>query len=191
MVVHMKAVLISGSPAHSSKTAGVLAVIAQALKQQGVQVQTLRVTQLPPTALLHADFADPAIQQAQALVRGSDVVVVATPGYKASMAGVLKAFLDLLPERALEGKWVWSVATAGSAHHLLALDYALRPVLSVLGAGRSLPNLFVQESHCSHDAQGQLVLDASIHQRIGCSVQELLGEARVAHAALAPLAQAA
>ena len=162
----MKAVLISGSPAHNSKTAGVLAVIDQALQQQGVQVQTLRVTQLPPTALLHADFSDPAIQGAQALVRESDLVVVATPVYKASMTGVLKAFLDLLPERALEGKWVWPVATAGSAHHLLALDYSLRPVLGVLGESRSLPNLFVLESACAKGPQGELLLSDEILERI-------------------------
>lgn len=42
---------------------------------------------------------------------------------------MLKVFLDLLPQFALQGKLVLPMATGGSPNHMLALDYALRPVL--------------------------------------------------------------
>ena len=58
------------------------------------------------------------------------MVIVATPIYKAAYSGLLKVFLDLLPAEALRGKTVLPLASGGSVAHLLALDYALKPVLS-------------------------------------------------------------
>ena len=55
--------------------------------------------------------------------------MVATPVYKAAYSGLLKVLLDLLPQTALKEKTVLPLATGGSPHHMLALDYALRPVL--------------------------------------------------------------
>lgn len=83
--------------------------------------------------LLHAQFEHPLIRQALAEVAQAHVVLIATPIYKAAYSGVLKAFLDLLPQDALRGKTVLPLATGGSIAHLLALDYALKPVLSALG----------------------------------------------------------
>jgi hypothetical protein len=54
--------------------------------------------------------------------------------YKASFSGALKTLLDLFPERALEGKVVLPFATGGTIAHMLAVDYALKPVLSALKA---------------------------------------------------------
>jgi FMN reductase len=53
----------------------------------------------------------------------------------------LKAFLDLLPSGALTGKGVLPISTAGSLAHCLVLDYALKPVLSALGATTFLPGV--------------------------------------------------
>jgi FMN reductase len=68
-------------------------------------------------------------------------VVVATPVYKAAYSGLLKVFLDVLPQTALKGKLVLPLATGGSPHHMLALDYALRPVLQSLGAPHTAGHL--------------------------------------------------
>ena len=64
-----------------------------------------------------------------AQVANAQLIVVATPVYKAAYSGLLKVFLDLLPQTALAGKTVLPLATGGSPHHMLALDCALRPVL--------------------------------------------------------------
>ena len=45
---------------------------------------------------------------------------MATPIYKASYSGVLKAFLDLLPQFAFGGKVVLPLLTGGTAAHVLA-----------------------------------------------------------------------
>jgi FMN reductase len=52
----------------------------------------------------------------------------------------------LLPQFALAGKTILPIATGGSLAHLLALDYALRPVLQSMGARHIVQSLFVPES---------------------------------------------
>ncbi len=55
----------------------------------------------------------------------------------------LKTLLDLLPERALQGKVVLPLATCGcTLAHLLAVDHALKPVLSALKAQEILHGVF-------------------------------------------------
>jgi FMN reductase len=52
--------------------------------------------------------------------------------YKAAYSGLLKTLLDLLPQCALAGKVVLPVVTCGSPAHVLAIDYALRPLYQVV-----------------------------------------------------------
>ncbi len=81
--------------------------------------------------------------EATARVAAADGIVVATPVYKAAYSGLLKTFLDMLPQFALRGKVVLPLATGGSIAHVLAIDYALRPVLSSLDPLHVVNGLFV------------------------------------------------
>jgi FMN reductase len=87
------------------------------------------VLDLPAAALLRADVTHPSIRSAVAAVDLADALVVGTPVYKASFSGLLKTFLDVLPQKALVGKTVLPLASGGTIAHLLSIDYALRPVL--------------------------------------------------------------
>lgn len=84
--------------------------------------------------LLYARFDSPALNTFTEQLQQADGLIVATPVYKAAYSGALKTLLDLLPERALQGKVVLPLATGGTVAHLLAVDYALKPVLSALKA---------------------------------------------------------
>ncbi|VEB97669.1 FMN reductase [Klebsiella pneumoniae] len=68
-----------------------------------------------PEDLLYARFDNPALQTLNEQLAGADGLIIATPVYKASFSGALKTLLDLLPERALEGKIVLPLATG--RHH--------------------------------------------------------------------------
>ena len=68
------------------------------------------------------------------VVAESDVAVIASPTYKASYTGLLKAFLDRYPSNGLAGVTAIPVMTAGTERHAMAADTALRPVLVELGA---------------------------------------------------------
>jgi FMN reductase len=121
---------ISASPQAISSTHAVLSHVNRRLVAAGHTVRTLPVRELPPGPLLAADSSDPEIAEAIEAVAGADALVVATPVYQAAYSGLLKVFLDVLPQFAFRGKSVLPIVTGGSPAHVLAVDYALRPILS-------------------------------------------------------------
>lgn len=150
---------VSASPQAGSSTLAVLGAVNRRLTAAGHQVDTLRLRDLPPAPLLAGDRSDPVVAQALELVRAADALVVATPIYQASYAGLLKVFLDVVPQFGLRGKAVLPLATGGSTAHVLSLDYALRPVLSVLGSRHVAPGWFVPSAHVRQWPDGGVLLD--------------------------------
>ncbi|GAA2385148.1 hypothetical protein GCM10010420_04410 [Streptomyces glaucosporus] len=139
---------VSGSPSATSRTARLLRHLDARLTAQGHEVIPLDVRTIPAEALLGADFGHPAITGAGELFARAEGIVIGTPVYKAAYSGLLKSLLDLLPQYALAGKTVLPLATGGTTAHVLAIDYALRPVLSSMGA--------------AHIVQGWFTLDKDI-----------------------------
>ncbi|ACQ79981.1 NADPH-dependent FMN reductase [Beutenbergia cavernae DSM 12333] len=70
---------------------------------------------------------------ALAEVEDADALIVASPVFRGSYAGVFKAVVDLLDPLAMRGKPVLLAATSGSARHTLMADHALRPLMSYFG----------------------------------------------------------
>ena len=162
----MKIVGILGSPSASSRSATLLQHATNALQDVATALHTISVRELPAEALLHAQFDHPLIRQALHDVHEAQVVLVATPIYKAAYSGLLKSFLDLLPQDGLRDKTIVPLATGGSIAHLLALDYALKPVLSALGARDILDPVFATDPQIpKHETDGY---------RLGPEVQERL-----------------
>ncbi|MDD2546102.1 MAG: NADPH-dependent FMN reductase [Burkholderiaceae bacterium] len=172
----MSVLLIAGSPSERSRTAALLEAVGQRLENLRVSVDRIRVRDLSPQALLLADFGHPSVLAASAQVAAADVLVVATPVYKAAYSGVLKVFLDLLPQTALKGKTVLPLATGGSPHHMLALDYALRPVLQSLGAKHILPGIYATDAQVTLTPEGAYQVAPDIAERLDDAVHLLLTE---------------
>ena len=157
-------VAISGSPSTTSRTA-LLAEHVLALSTDERPGRHYRVSAIPPAALLNADMGDERLAEMVEAVTRAHGLIIATPIYKAAYSGLLKAFLDVLPQFALAGTAVLPVATGGSLAHVLALDYALRPVLQSMGARHIVQAHFVPEAgmavengllHLSGDTTGSL-----------------------------------
>lgn len=157
---------VSGSPSASSRTARLLHPVKERLARLGHEVTTLDVRALPAAALLGADTGHPEIARAAALVRDADGVVIGTPVYKAAYSGLLKSFLDVLPQDALTDKTVLPLATGGSTAHVLAIDYALRPVLSSLDASHILRGLFVLDRHITKEGEGGPVVEEATARKL-------------------------
>lgn len=139
---------VSGSPKEVSRSTILLDHVAHLLRAQGHTTDQLSLRELAPEALLLADFEHPDVVGSMERLEAADAVVIATPVYKAAYSGLLKTWLDLAPQFGLEGKVALPLATGGSAAHALALDYALRPVLTSMNA--------------RHVVNGFLVLDRFI-----------------------------
>ena len=169
----MSVFLLGGSPSPHSSSSRLLQYIGERLGLHGQRLSRLEVRELPAAALLALESGEPAIARALAQLRQADAVVVATPVYKAAYSGLLKAFLDLLPQDALAGKLVLPLATGGSQSHMLALDYALRPVLATLGARHVLPSIYATEDQVRWSDDTGLALDAAIGQRLDDAIDAL------------------
>ena len=169
--------LIAGSPSGQSRSAALLDSVAERLLlQKNLTVDRLNIRELPASALLLADWDHPSIVAAIAQVARSHAVVVATPVYKAAYSGVLKVFLDLLPQTALKDKTVLPLATGGSPHHMLALDYALRPVLQALSARHILPGVYATDSQIPQSDSKAYSVGLEISGRLDEAVVNLMLE---------------
>ena len=91
------------------------------------------------------DPADGELSRLTAEVAAADVAIFASPTYKASYTGMLKAFLDRYGGNGLAGTVAVPVMTGGWAGHLLAVEVHLRPVLVELGATVPARGLYVIE----------------------------------------------
>ncbi|MEG8248361.1 MULTISPECIES: NADPH-dependent FMN reductase [Pseudomonas] len=167
----MLVVTLGGSPSQRSRSGVLLDKTRQWLQQQGVEVVSYQVRDFPAEDLLHARFDSPKVIDLLQQVANADGLVIATPVYKASFSGALKTVLDLLPERALAHKVVLPMATGGSIAHMLAVDYALKPVLSALKAQELLHGIFAEDSQIAYgegSVQAQLapVLEQRLHEAL-------------------------
>ena len=140
-------VAISGSPSINSKSARLADHVLQKLDTQNLYTRHFALRSLPAEALVAADKCNSEIAEVLLAIEAADGLVISTPIYKASYSGLLKLFLDLLPQFALAGKAVLPIASGGSLAHVLALDYGLRPVLQSMGARHIVQSQFVLESH--------------------------------------------
>ncbi|KEI45761.1 NADPH-dependent FMN reductase [Saccharopolyspora rectivirgula] len=153
------ALVISGSPSKTSKTERVASHLVGRLAGEGHAAEHLRLRQLPPESLLAADTSDPLLANAVEQVEQADGIVLATPTYKAAYSGLLKLFLDLLPQFGFAGKAVLPLATGGTLAHVLALDYGLRPVVHSLGARHVVQSFFLLDKHITVTGE-----DFAIHE---------------------------
>ena len=161
----MSIVALAGSPSANSRSTALLRHVLERFEESQPRTEIV-LRDLPPAALVRADVDDPAIRRAREQVAAARLVVIATPIYKASYSGLLKTFLDLLPQDALRGKTVLALGTGGSAAHLLALDYALRPVLAALGARHVLDAVYAVDAQFTpHAVHGHLAHE-DVTQRI-------------------------
>jgi len=170
----MSILLLSGSPSSPSRSSRLLSHIGQRLNAHGQRTVSIHVRDLPAQALLHADFGDPELQAAQQILKQADAIVIATPIYKAAYSGLLKTFLDVLPQEGLAGKIVLPLAVGGGQSHMLALDYGLRPILQALGAHHVLQSIYATEPQIVWNDISGLQIASEIEKRVEQGVNALL-----------------
>lgn len=161
----MRIISLAGSPRVPSRSAALLNLSQRWLQQQGMEVMAYTLHDFKADDLLYANFNSPDIKAFTAQLTLADGLLIATPVYKASFSGALKTLLDLLPERALEHKVVLPLATGGSVGHMLAVDYALKPVLAALKAQEVLHGVFADDSQIVLNGE-QFILSDNVSTRL-------------------------
>jgi FMN reductase len=137
--------VVVGNPKPASRTLGAAVAVADALADATGAPAGHLVVDLAEHAASLFDWAEPELSRLTAEVAAADLVVFASPTYKASYTGMLKAFLDRYGANGLAGTVAVPVMTGGWAGHLLAVEVHLRPVLVELGAVVPARGLYITE----------------------------------------------
>jgi FMN reductase len=162
--------IITGSPSSSSRTLRFAHTLGDRLGKHGLDSSLLDLRSLPAEDLLLARVDAPGIRAALEQLAAARGVVVVTPVYKAAYSGILKTFLDLLPQFGLRDKVVLPLAMGGSLAHVLTIDYALRPVLSSLDPLHIVTGLFLLDKQAVLHDDGRFELDGDLSGKLDATL---------------------
>lgn len=126
----MRTAVLVGNPKAKSRTLEAGVLVAKKLTGAEPDV-VLDLVEFGPALL---EWGNAKLNAAIETVRGCNVVVVASPTFKATYTGLLKLFLDQIPSDGLAGITAFPVMLGAGPAHLLAPDLLLKPVLVELGA---------------------------------------------------------
>lgn len=145
-------VVLSGNPRPASKTLSVATGIAENLNGF-LPTSALEVIELAEFGGRVLDPADQDVADARARVADATVLVVASPVYKGSYTGLLKAFMDGYGPQSLRGVLAVPVIVAGAPTHAsLAAHVHLRPLLHEVGAETPLGVFTVLDAEIASSA---------------------------------------
>lgn len=127
---------ISGSISQPSRTKALVDVIvnkaAHKLHASAEVIDIAQIAGVLGATVTYNQFPETLAQAYEKLNR-ADLIVIASPVYKASYTGLLKHFFDLIDPKNLAGKVAILAATGGSDQHASILDYQLRTLASFFG----------------------------------------------------------
>jgi FMN reductase len=141
----MRIAVVVGNPKRDSRTLAVALATADALERRLEYPWRRVVIDLAEVAPELFDPEAQAVNDLLETVAHSDLVIVASPTYKAAYTGLLKSFLDRYSNNALQQTLAVCVMTGAAPVHALAVDVHLRPLLIELGASTPTRSLFVVE----------------------------------------------
>jgi FMN reductase len=145
----MTTTVIVGNPKPRSRTFEAASLVAERITGATPDRQ-IDLTEFGAGLL---DWADAAVNEAIAAVTHSDLVIVASPTYKATYTGLLKLFLDRIGGGALGGVTAVPLMLGGHWKHALAVEVHLKPVLVELGASCPTAGLFLLDSDYAGSAE--------------------------------------
>ena len=168
-----KIVGISGSLSQPSRTKALVEEItASASRQLHAPAEVIDIAEIAVTLGSTVSYGNFPAELAEIYkkVQEADLLVIASPVYKASYTGLLKHFFDLLDPKALVGKVAILAATGGSDQHAMVVDYQLRTLASFFNVYTAPTAIYAKDSEFT---QYQLTSDV-IRQRIDVAIDQAL-----------------
>jgi FMN reductase len=141
----MRIAVVVGNPKPASRTLRVATAVADALSAELGADQSHLIVDLAEHAGDLFDWGAPRLSQLTAEVAAAGLIVAASPTYKATYTGMLKAFFDRYGSNGLAGSVAVPLMTGGAPIHALAVEVHLRPLLVELGATVPSRGLYVTE----------------------------------------------
>jgi FMN reductase len=150
---------VVGNPKPRSRTRQVAEAVAERVTRRltaigpsgtgpenGNDLVTTEVVEVSELGAGLLGWGDPGVKAATTAMAATDVLIVATPTYKATYTGLLKLLLDQVGAGELGGVPTIPIQVAAAPQHALAVEVHLRPVLVEIGASLPTAGLFVLDS---------------------------------------------
>jgi FMN reductase len=128
----LKVTILVGNPKPQSRTLKLAEALVGQLLAEGTH--TLRVIDLTNHSRQLFEWPSSEMVELIHAVAESDLLIVASPTYKATYTGLLKSFLDRYAANGLRGVIAIPVMTGADLSHSMGPDVHLRPLLVELGA---------------------------------------------------------
>ena len=133
----LRVVGVSGSLHEPSRTTALVgSILAEVAGRVSADVELIEVAALGPGfagALRRADVA-PEVESALQAIETADLLVAASPVYRASFTGLFKHLFDFVGQYELVGTPVLLAATGGGERHALIIEHQLRPLFGFFQA---------------------------------------------------------
>lgn len=172
MSTKLRVTAVSGSPKVPSRTTSIINELTRRLAEKveidlhlielseiGKELGSASYDNIPNTLKHHID----AIEQ-------SDLLIVATPVYRASYTGLFKHLFDLVHHESLFDTPVLLAATGGSERHALVIDHQLRPLFSFFQSLTLPIGVYATEA----DFENYKVTNPAIEERINLAIERAL-----------------
>jgi FMN reductase len=132
----LRLVGISGNTQRPSRTRALVETLgAEVGRQRAVRFQMLDLVDAGTgIAAFSRDTLSPEAEAVVAAIEGADALIVGTPVYKGSYAGLFKHLFDFVDPAALAGRPVILAATGGGRRHALVIEHQLRPLFGFFSA---------------------------------------------------------
>jgi FMN reductase len=142
----MDVAVVIGNPRSGGRTTTVGEAVASFVAGSIPGSHTTITYELSELAAEIFDWESARVAAVSEAVAAADFAVFATPTYKASFTGLLKAFLDRYSSDELAGLVSVPVMLGAAPIHHLAVETQLRPILVELAAVVPTKGLFVVDS---------------------------------------------
>ena len=138
--------VVVGNPKPRSRTLAVAQAVATAATTAAGLADAQPITiDLADFGSELFDWSSARVKEIAGALSSSSLAVVASPTYKATYTGLLKAFLDWFGQTGLAGVTAIPVMVGASPIHALAVEVHLRPLLVEIGATVPTRGLYVVE----------------------------------------------
>ncbi|MPS49143.1 FMN reductase [Methylobacillus sp.] len=174
----LKLVAVSGSLSNPSRTTTLLkAIVAELQQRLSLDVHVIELQKLGPAlggSLSRLDLPKTAVDEILR-IEEADLLVVATPVYRASVTGLFKHLFDFVGHETLTNIPVLLAATGGSERHALVIDHQLRPLFSFFQALTLPVGVYGSEADFNAlDLGGYAIASTQLNERINLAVERAL-----------------
>ena len=122
----------------------------------GLAVASRQMLPLPAARLIEA-------------IEGADALIVGTPVYQGSYAGLFKHVLDFLDPATMLGKPVVLTATGGGLRHALVVEHGLRPLFGFFAAHIAPTSVYAGPG----EIEEGVIVDSGVAERVAAAGREL------------------